>query len=242
MYQRLIQTIAALSIPGICAGLYAQSSVERPAYVLESLQLSRQSSSGHFINTSTRLDVRSTRLIDLISKAYDTPTLLIFGLDSKVAESRYDILAGYQPKPGEAVNSHELLRGLLAEQFHITAHLESRTVAVYAMTVAPGGVHFSTSAVQSGRIDSDDHSFAGYGVGMRFVATDLSDTMHAIVVDRTALSGRYDLIFTWQPNMDKATNIAIIRQAAEQKLGLVLEPTEAPAESLVVDHVELAQR
>ena len=76
-------------------------------------------------------------------------------MDPKVAENRYDILATYQPKPGEDAKSHELLRNLLAEQFHITAHRENRTVAVYAMTVVPSGIRFSPSLVPNGSIDSD---------------------------------------------------------------------------------------
>ena len=241
MHKHLVRALAALPILA-CIGLYAQSTAGGPAYILGSLQLSHQTSSGHFLNSSTRLDVRGTPLIDLVSKAYDTPILLIVGLDPKVAESRYDIVASYQPKSGEAVSSHELLRNLLAEQFHITAHKENRNVAAYAMTVAPGGIRFFPSVVQSARIDSDDRSFAGYGVAMNFVATDLSDTMHAVVIDRTALSGRYNLNFAWQPGSDRSANIAAIRQAVEQQLGLELEPTEAPVEALVIDHVELAQR
>lgn len=240
--QKHLLRVVVFPITLVVAGALHAQSAEHPAYVVDSLQPSHQTSSGHLIENPRRLDARGTPLLDLISKAYDTPATLVFGLDPKVAESRYDIVASYQPKPGEAVKSHELLRNMLDEQFHITAHRENRTVAVYAMTVAPGGIRFFPSVTHDGSINSDDHSFAGYGVTMDFVATDLSGTMRAVVVNRTPLKDRYNLNFSWQPNADNSANIAVIRQAAEQQLGLKLEPTEASVDALVIDHVELAQR
>jgi uncharacterized protein (TIGR03435 family) len=208
---------------------------------VQTLQRSQGTSSGQLIISSTRLDAQGTTLRDLVSKAYDTPSVLIFNLDPQLADTRYDIVATYEPKNGESISPHELLRNLLTARFGITAHKETHVLAVYALTVAPAGIHFA-SASEKGGIESNDHSFAGHGVTMDFVATDLSGTTNAIVINRTSLPGRYDLRFTWQPGSDMASTIVAIRQAAEQQLGLKLEPTQAPVQALVVDHIEVASR
>lgn len=222
--------------------MHAQSTIDYPSYVVQSVQHSKSVASlGHLTITSRRLDARSVSLRDLISKAYDMPSVLIFNLDPDIAETRYDIVATYEPKPGEQVRPHDLLRSLLTNQFGIMAHRQTETVPLYAMTVVPNGSQIQPT-IEPGGINSDLHSFAAHGVTMDFVATDLSDTMKAIVINRTALPSRYTFSFAWQPSTDPVLNIAAIRQAAEQQAGLRLESTQARVEVLEVDHIDVASR
>ena len=63
------------------------------------------------------------------------------------------------------------------------------------------------------------------------------------VVDRTGLSGDFDVTLTWKadalrtenPNAERAASIFA---AIQQQLGLKLEPITAPIEVLVIDSAE----
>ena len=72
------------------------------------------------------------------------------------------------------------------------------------------------------------------------------------VVDQTGLPGRYDFLLRWTPDefqfgglgirvpppADNADAPPDLYTAIQQQLGLKLESTKAPAEVLVIEHVE----
>jgi uncharacterized protein (TIGR03435 family) len=61
------------------------------------------------------------------------------------------------------------------------------------------------------------------------------------VVDQTGLTGRYDFTLTYasDPLAPDAGTAPDIFHAVQQQLGLKLEPTNAPVDVIVIDHVEL---
>ena len=69
------------------------------------------------------------------------------------------------------------------------------------------------------------------------------------VIDKTGLEGKYDLTLTWSPdnrlaamadpsNENAAPVGPSIFTAVQEQLGLKLESTKAPVETLVIDHIE----
>jgi uncharacterized protein (TIGR03435 family) len=58
-----------------------------------------------------------------------------------------------------------------------------------------------------------------------------------IVVDRTNLTGGYQIDLEWSPDQT-ATDKPSIFTAVQEQLGLKLESTRATVDVLVVDHVE----
>jgi len=98
----------------------------------------------------------------------------------------------------------------------------------------------------------------GQGVGLSFLASALSQQLGRQVLDQTGLKGNYDLTLKWTPEQGEGmmlggpgtggpppesapppdTSGPSIFTAIQEQLGLKLEPTKAPAEVLVVDHVE----
>src|SRR5688572_3641857 len=76
----------------------------------------------------------------------------------------------------------------------------------------------------------------------------LSSFVGRTVVDRTGLTGEWDLDFTWTPDEPSraATPPAVdpngpsLFTALQEQLGLKLESTKGPVEVLVVDRVERA--
>jgi uncharacterized protein (TIGR03435 family) len=55
------------------------------------------------------------------------------------------------------------------------------------------------------------------------------------IVDRTGLSGKYDLALDWESSTDPAENAARIKQALLDQLGLELVPARDRIEVLVVE-------
>jgi uncharacterized protein (TIGR03435 family) len=98
----------------------------------------------------------------------------------------------------------------------------------------------------------------GQGVAPSFLATVLSQFLGRTVLDQTGLKGNYDFTLKWTPEPGEGmmlggpggggtppegapppdTSGPSIFTAVQEQLGLKLEPTKAPAEVLVVDHVE----
>ena len=86
------------------------------------------------------------------------------------------------------------------------------------------------------------------GVGVAVNGTDeipgivmiLSDNLRQIVIDKTGLAGKYDFHLEWDPSATAASDgdgPTLVR-AAEEQLGLKLDPGKAPVEVLVIDHIE----
>ena len=102
--------------------------------------------------------------------------------------------------------------------------------------------------------------FNGQGVELSFLASVLSQQLGRQVLDKTGLKGNYDLTLKWTPEQGEGMMPGgpggpgggpppegapppdapgpTIFTALQEQLGLKLEPTKAPAEVLVIDHVE----
>jgi uncharacterized protein (TIGR03435 family) len=68
----------------------------------------------------------------------------------------------------------------------------------------------------------------------------LSDVLSRNVVDKTRLSGNYDIDLKWTPDDQQGTPDAgpTLFTALEEQLGLKLVPAKGPVDTFVVDHVE----
>jgi len=87
--------------------------------------------------------------------------------------------------------------------------------------------------------------FTGNDITMQMLADVLiasvnrMDAVDRVVVDRTGLSGGFDLTLEWTPDeLVAASSGASIFTALQEQLGLKLEPTRGPVEVIVIDHVE----
>ena len=87
--------------------------------------------------------------------------------------------------------------------------------------------------------------FTGNDITMQMLADVLissvnrMDAVDRVVVDRTGLSGGFDLTLEWTPDeLSAASSGASIFTALQEQLGLKLEPTRGPVEVLVIDQVQ----
>ena len=59
------------------------------------------------------------------------------------------------------------------------------------------------------------------------------------VLNRTGLTGRYDIELDWSEDDDEGADVPTLFTAIREQLGLRLEATRAAVQVVVVDHIEL---
>lgn len=124
-----------------------------------------------------------------------------------------------------------MLKTLLTDRFHLTAHTELRPHDIYALTVAKSGLKIKESA-------ADDTAMANrIGTGhMDLYKTPIQSGRP--VVDMTGLKGAYDMTLDWSPEAAPNPEKPSLFTAVTEQLGLRLEAQKAPVEILVIDHAE----
>ncbi len=107
--------------------------------------------------------------------------------------------------------------------------------------VGKGGAHLTpTKGAQfpGFRIHVGGGDMQGLNWSMQQFAKYLSDASGFPVVDQTALSGSYDIGFTYNPHPDTPDNALLpLEDSLRQATGLYLKPEKIPAEVLVIDSV-----
>ena len=115
-----------------------------------------------------------------------------------------------------------MLRALLADRFKMVAHTESRELPIYALVVAKGGPKFH-QADPGNTYANGLHGPDGKGTGpgmMRMGPTYiegqaipieqllglLTQNTGRMVVDKTGLTGKYDISLKWTPDLSSSAS------------------------------------
>jgi uncharacterized protein (TIGR03435 family) len=193
-------------------------------------------------------------LKNILEFAYDVKEDQIFGLSGPVSSAQFDINAKVVPANGGPppkltdTQLAAMLIPLLADRFHLKAHLQPKTLPVYDLVVTHGGPKIKLS--QSERTDSswnlngqnNDKVLTAKSASMADLAQALSDEVHRQVNDKTGLTGAADITLKWSDEVaadQGGPNTISIFTAVEEQLGLKLQPAKGPVETLVIDHVEM---
>ena len=196
-----------------------------------------------------RIYVEATTMTSIICFAYSIQKTQIVNAPKWFDEQPWNIngVPDADGKP-DWRQYRRMLQKLLATRFGLEMHHEKRELSVYALTVAKGGPKLEKSKSDPGALSDS----SGHGIGaqqyMKFTNDSMSDFAQVMqlmvdkpVIDQTNLSDRYDFALLWTPDVIRATdpNTAPgLFTAVQEQLGLKLEPTRAPADVLVIDHVE----
>lgn len=131
-------------------------------------------------------------------------------------------------------------QALLADRFKLQIRRETKEMPVYALVVAKGGLKLKES-----RVIVKMWSAGGGRITIKAGRTDdlvigLTSDVDRAVVNKTGLTGKYDIDLKWTTDDRQGTPDAgpSIFTALEEQLGLKLMPTKGPVDVLVVDHVE----
>ncbi len=193
----------------------------------------------------------------LIQVAWGLKEYQVAGGPDWITTERYDVLAkapaGMNPTQQEI---KPMLQALLTDRFQLRFHRETRDLPAFALVVAKGGVKLKPSGNDKAQTTlSDEHPFAdkgngplisvghGFLMGQRLDMQGLADALgqqsDRAVVNKTGMSGEFDLTLKWSPEAGEkdAAGISLFT-AIQEQLGLKLESTKSPVELLVIDSAQ----
>jgi uncharacterized protein (TIGR03435 family) len=201
-----------------------------------------RSGSTHF--TYGTLTMRDVPLTACIQLAYSTQQPLVTG-PSSINNPHYDIVAKTSPATTEQ-DMRLMLQTLLHERFALTFHMEKKELRVYTMVVAPHGIKSKLHpSVPGGDMHRENSakSMVASSITMQELATYLSDPLGAPLLDRTGLTGPYDLSIDFTPYVDmehtdvRPDPIAVLKATLKGDLGLDLVQQKEFVDTIVVDQV-----
>ncbi len=240
-----------------------------PEYAVVSVRPTSEKSGDSMI-TATRNGFKATgtTVKFMIMDAYGLRKQdLISGLPKWAAETRYDIEAKMDPDiieaqknmtPKERFAAHRVLvQALLPDRFKLQAHMEEKEMPAYAMVQTKGGFKLKPldstdpektgaklpNGMRGGMMMMSHNSITGQMITMDALAQNLGINLHRQVIDKSGVTGTYDLTLKFTPDDACATNGAdtsdpSLFTALEEQLGLHLDSIEAKVEMVSVNHVE----
>lgn len=210
---------------------------------------------------------RNVTLKTLIAFAYKLQEFQVLGGPSWVGSDRFDIEARTAARGASPDQLRLMLQSLFAVRFQLKLHSETREEPIYALVVGKDGQKIKPSADQlspeangpapegagpnRGGMRLGMGSLIGNAVELPFFVNMLSQRLDRLVVDRTNLTGRFDIRLQWTPEFDEnalgpggdplpsaQTFGPSLFAAIEEQLGLKLEKAKGPVPVFVVDHAE----
>jgi uncharacterized protein (TIGR03435 family) len=166
------------------------------------------------------------------------------------------------PKEQADEQRRQMMQAMLADRFKLKVHRETKELPIYSLVIAkggfklkdadpnntyPGGIKGFDGVSRAGFMRMGHGELTGQGFEMSGFANLLSTQVHRLVVNNTGLKGKYDFTLRWTPDdmsgghEDAAATESgpTIYTALQEQLGLRLDSTKGPVDTVVVDHVEM---
>jgi uncharacterized protein (TIGR03435 family) len=153
----------------------------------------------------------------------------IYTIDAKVEGDQK--LSADQMRP--------LLQNLLAQRLGLKVHHISRPGAGFDLVVAKDGPKLQPAKPRRrtfGQVLPD--ALQAWNIDTKGLSSFLALPIGKPVVDKTGLTGHYDVTLKYAPSNDPNSSLPSIFTAIQEQLGLKLEPAKVPVNYLVIDHVD----
>ena len=220
----------------------------------------------HIISSPSdgHLSVINVPMKMLLQFAFALPETRILGGPSWLDAIRFDIEAKADNSVDDRLRAlssdqakllkQKMVQSLLADRFKLVCHMETRELPVYVLVAAKGGSKLQPSKSNGSTVDSSNNRIAirGGDNSVSMLAVELSKRLGRVVIDKTGITGRYDIVLTWSPDegtsvppsVNSATSAATdlgasVFTAIEEQLGLKLESQRGPVQVLVIDTIEM---
>lgn len=272
-FQAVLALCLLLALDGLEGVAQSGAPAKLPIFDVVSVKLNKSGTNNFrsMYSPSGTVEITNTPLLFVIRQAYslyNSNDDQITGLPEWAKTERYDIQAKVSEADAPVMKTltreqrGEMLQGLLADRFKMVAHTETRERPVYALVVAKGGTKLheadATNTYPDG-IHAPDGKGGGAGMmrmGRDFIdaqAIPMSQLLGTLtqlsgrtVLDKTGLTGKYDVHLKWAPDDPGLVNGAPAPESAypplftaiQEQLGLKLESQKGPVPGVVVDHIE----
>jgi bla regulator protein blaR1 len=208
---------------------------------------------------------------EVIRLAYQVQEFQMSGGPPWINSERYDIEAKVDSSAAEELKQLDqdqrrfMLRPLLEDRFQLKVHQETKELPIYALVVGkngpklheakpddtyPDGIKGPDGVGHAGLMRMGPGGITAQGLSMATIARLLSQQLGRTIVDKTGLTGNYDVNLKWTPDNGPAsmmgpdgkptpeTSGPSVFTAIQEQLGLKLESQKGPVEVLVIDRVE----
>jgi uncharacterized protein (TIGR03435 family) len=243
---------------------------DEPRFEVASIRLSKDPAPGGNVSiTPGRFRGKDLALQWLILTAWRINSKFLSGnLPKWTLDERYDIDARTSG-PANEEQVLEALRKLLKERFQLQEHRVTKEEPVYFLTIAKGGIKMPTGNCVPSKKDLPNECYSRtneglistidwrgvrmsdpQGVAYRTLTGHLSGINNRVIIDKTGLTGTYDVHLQWERDPPAGAPAAVAQpaptehhapslfDAIEKQLGLRLESGTGPVEYLSVDRVE----
>jgi uncharacterized protein (TIGR03435 family) len=155
--------------------------------------------------------------------------------------------------PANFQQRDKLFETILADRFQLRFHRETRMMPVYSLVVARGGPKLKAPQDDKPQGTRYGDMIVGTKYDIRQLASDLSGNLNIPVVDKTGLTGIYDIDLKWTPDPARKDfgdvhaptdpppldpNRPEVFTAIKEQLGLELKAEKGPVEVIVIDQAE----
>jgi uncharacterized protein (TIGR03435 family) len=239
-----------------CIACVAAQEVARLTFEVASIKPSQSTQRGRSINPSPagQMKTDNAPVKMLNAAAYGVSDYQILKAPAWTESDGYDIVAksatGAEPNPDAWMTEagqkryRERLQSLLADRFALQAHFETRESSILELVAAKGGPKLKPSEKILQVSWGDTFVTCNKCTLERFAAGVLTQHVGRSVVDRTSVTGEYDIQVNFVPDPSPGkpddptpTGPSFVAALTEQ-LGLRLEPAKGPVQFLVIDRVE----
>lgn len=242
------------------------SAPDQPVSYVASVRLNNAADARSFSEyapAAGRFTATAVTVGTLLRIAYRIQPYQLVGAPGWIGTKRYDIAAKADDNP--APSQQVLLRALLKDRFGLVVHNETREMPVFALVVAKRDgklgpqltkSSFDCAGYLAGPRQPPDPSqtppcatrigvgtLFGKAIPMAQLATSLAPFVGRFTVDKTGLTGGFDVELTWTPGQalpdpPPDSSGPSIFTALQEQLGLKLVSEKGPVAVLVVDRLE----
>lgn len=252
------RSLLALFALAVCAVVPGQTP-KRLTFEVASIKLSQPGGRGGGIKAlpgGQTYKAENVPVKLIISLMYKIPMRQILGGPEWLDSERYDIDAK-AAHPENLDDLHTMFQNLLADDFKLQFHKESKEGPVYALMVDKGGSKMKLNETeQDFKIPispTGPAKISGVRVPMGYFCWWLGQALQQEqrpVIDRTGMDKFYDFNLAFLPDLPPGVNKENLPaelldrpslfDALRQQLGLKLEPQKGPIDYFVIDHAEKA--
>ena len=240
------------AIAGVSAQSFEVASI-KPNAASDNRVMIRMEPGGRF--NATGISVKA-----LIGLAFNVRDYQVVNAPGWLGAERFDVSAKAPEGMGDRVPMDQIrpmVRALLEERFQLKTHNDTKEMSIYALVVGKNGHKLTPAQAQAGQrgmMTMGRGALNANGIGMPQFAQMLSQQLGQTVLDKTGLSGEFEIKLTWTPEVGHAGGLAgppspdaapptdnsgpTIFPAVQEQLGLRLESTKGPVQMIVIDKVE----
>lgn len=186
---------------------------------------------------ATGTDVTLKRCI--IGSFHIAPHQIVGGPDW-LDSDRFHIEAKAEQPTNDDAALDAMLRNLLADRFHLVVHREMRTMTALVLDVGKKGPKLEPGDGGGAVTDAGHGQMKIKNESMDDFAERLARVTDLPVINRTGLSGVFNLKLLWTPDGEhpKPDDPPSLFTAIQEQLGLRLTAKKSPVPVLVIDHAE----